>query len=283
MMGLRVLAVLAMLAAPVFAQPKPSTPPTAAQKQQVQDLIKRAIAKSQAGDHDGAIKDYLDAYAIVPLPILLSNVGAAFKQLKKPVDALKYFCMYLDKDPTGTNATYVTAEAKNQQAELGLDTTEACPKPKEPVKPVKVEPPPIALPVEPVVRKTTPISGIVITDPPPPRDSGGTVRLVGLSLVGAGVVSLGAGTFFGFKAKHNSDLISNHDPNEEWPSNIKEIEEDGKTFEKNQIVLTAIGGALVATGVIVYFVGRSKKSESAISVVPTATPSTVGVSLSRGF
>jgi hypothetical protein len=271
MLGLRVLAVLAMLAVTSYAQP-----PTAAQKQQVQDLIKRAIAKSQAGDHEGAIKDYLDAYNIVALPILLSNVGSEYKQLKKPVDALRYFCMYLDKDPTGTNASYVTAEAKVQQTELGMDG-EVCAKPKEPVK---VDPP--------VGPTTTPAGGqLTGTEQPivkPAADGGKTIRLVGLGIGGAGVATLGVGVFFGLKAKHNSDIISNHDPDEEWPENIKQIEDDGAAFEKKQILFTVIGGALVATGVVVYVIGRSKKSsETSLTVTPTATPEAVGVSLSGGF
>ena len=57
-----------------------------------------AIAKSQANEHQGAIDLYLQAYAIVPLPVLLSNIGAEYQLITKPVEALKYFCKYLEAD-----------------------------------------------------------------------------------------------------------------------------------------------------------------------------------------
>src|SRR5437762_3387859 len=92
----------------VAAQPTP----TPAQKQQVQDIVKQAIAKSQAGDHAGAIELYRNAYALSGLPTLLSNIGAEYQLATKPVEAMKYFCMYLEKDPAGPLATYATGQAK---------------------------------------------------------------------------------------------------------------------------------------------------------------------------
>ncbi|MBL9020240.1 MAG: hypothetical protein JNL83_39005 [Myxococcales bacterium] len=75
-----------------IAQPQP----TPQQKQLVQDLVKQAIAKSQAGDHAGAIETYQKAYATSPLPTLLSNIGSEYQLASKPVEALKYFFMYLE-------------------------------------------------------------------------------------------------------------------------------------------------------------------------------------------
>src|SRR3954447_6077801 len=111
-----VCALSLLTATPALTQPKP---PTAQQKQQAGDLVKQAIAKSQAGDHQAAIELYLQAYAIVPLPLLLSNLGSEYKALQKPVESLRYFCKYLEADPTGTNVAYAKAEAKLAQHDLG--------------------------------------------------------------------------------------------------------------------------------------------------------------------
>ena len=100
--SLRAPSRLALLARTslALAQPKP---PTQQQMQQAGDLVKKAIAKSQAGDHALAIELYQQAYTIVPQPLLLSNIGSSTSRRKKPVEALKYFCKYLEADPTGAN------------------------------------------------------------------------------------------------------------------------------------------------------------------------------------
>ncbi len=108
--------VLALTALPLVAR---ADKPTPLQIQQAGDLVKRAIAKSQAGDHEQSIDLYKEAYDIIPQPILLSNIGSEYEQAKKPIQALKYFCKYLDADPTGSNASYATAKAKAIQIDLG--------------------------------------------------------------------------------------------------------------------------------------------------------------------
>src|SRR5436190_8133970 len=98
MMGNRVLAavlVVAVAAAPVVAQP------TAAKKQQAQELTKQGIAKMNAGDYQEAIDLYLKAYDAVPLPLLLTNIGTAYAKLGNPSEALRHFCLYLEKEPNG--------------------------------------------------------------------------------------------------------------------------------------------------------------------------------------
>src|SRR5262245_38166086 len=127
------------LAGPAHAEPKPATDKD---RQIANELVKRAIAKSQAGEHAAAIDIYLQAYTIVPSSILLSNIGTEYQHSGKFAEALRYFCMYLEKDPSGTNATYATAQAKKMQIELGntrVDDRDVCapprtqPRRKEPV------------------------------------------------------------------------------------------------------------------------------------------------------
>jgi tetratricopeptide (TPR) repeat protein len=264
MMSSRGLA-LAVLLASSTALAQPKSPPTDAQKQAAGNLAKQAIAKSQAGDHEAAIKLYLEAYQIVPEPLLLTNIASEFKQLKKSVDALRYFCMYLKEAPTGSNASYALSEATILHMDLAIQG-DVC----KPEQTTVTEPPPTK------------------TDPPPPpklqpASGGGGMRMIGLGTAGVGVLALGAGVFFGVKARENSDLISNHNMAEEWPANIKQIEADGQAYENRQILFTIVGGALVATGVVVYVIGRSKKTETSMTVAPTATTDSAGVSLSGRF
>ena len=117
--GTRCIAVAlasALLAGPALADPKA---PSDKDRQVASDLVKKAIARSQAGDHAGAIKLYNLAYALVPNSLLLSNIGAEYQQDGMYKDALDYFCKYLQEDPAGTNAPYARSQAKILGRQLG--------------------------------------------------------------------------------------------------------------------------------------------------------------------
>ncbi len=253
-----------LIASPALAQPRP---PTDAQKQQAGDLVKKAIAKSQAGDHPGSIDLYLQAYAIVPLPVLLSNIGAEFQQSSKPVEALKYFCKYLEADPTGSSAAYAAAQAKVLQVELNN----------------KVDDANVCAPA-PAVVETTP-DPVLVTPPPAPApraNPGRTLELAGMAVGGVGVLSLGLGFYFGSEASSISDQISNHNPADPWPDNINDLEKQGESHETKQIIFLTVGGVALVGGAALYFLGRSKRS-SEVSITPTVAAGGAGVVFSGAF
>lgn len=265
MMGIRTLLVLVLAAAPALAQPKTTPTP----KEQAADLVKRAIAKSDAGDHQGAIDLYLEAYKLAPLHTLLSNVGTEYQKAGKPYDALRYFCMYLEKDPAGVNVNYATAKAKTIQIELGnKDVTDAdvC-KPKAP-------PPP------PPVVKTEPPKAVEHAA----QDPGRTMKLSGMAVGGVGVIAIGLGVVFGVKAQNATSIVNDHKMGDPWPNDILDIEARGQRDENLQIGLLVGGGAALVLGGALYYVGHSKKpAETAVTVRPTATPTSVGLAVGGGF
>lgn len=270
-----------LVAAPVMAQPRPS--PNRPPQDIASDLVKQAITKSQAGDHLGAIDLYLNAYSLLPQHLLLSNVGAEYQQAGKPIEALKYFCMYLEKDPTGTNATYALSKAKALQIELGnknVDDKTAC-------KPVSTKPPP-PLEEDPPV-DTTVVSGT--QEPIGPKDGGekkggggSGFKYTGVGAVVVGLAGVGVGLYFGRKAQEKSDIISNHSPSDPWPDDIRKIEADGQRYEDRQIQLTIAGSALAIAGGVLYVIGVAKSgSTEKVSIRPTASPNSFGLAIGRGF
>lgn len=271
-----------LVTSPVMAQPRsPNRPPADV----ANDLVKQAITKSQQGDHLGAIDLYLSAYSLIPQHTLLSNIGNEYQQAGKPVEALKYFCMYLEKDPTGTNATYATSKARALQIELGnknVSDDNVCQPQKAPALPPPTDPPDGG------------VTGTIGLDRPPPGNgnqgggsSGGVLKIAGVAAGVIGLAGLGGGTYYGLKAKERSDFITNYlrdNPMAEWPDNIHEIEAEGQRYEDRQIALLIAGGALTVTGIVLYVVGATRKSSTEkLSIVPTATDTSVGFAIGRGF
>ncbi|MGE3767953.1 MAG: hypothetical protein AB7L94_37215 [Kofleriaceae bacterium] len=263
-----------LIATPVLAQP--GAQPTPAQKQQASDYVKQAIAKSQNKDHEGAIELYLKAYAIVPLATLLSNIGTEYQSAQKPVEALKYFCLYLEKDPTGSLAGYATSQAKSLYFLLGgtnVDDKDVC---KTPVTPQTQANPDVAQP-----RPDQP----PITDNGEAKDPGKGLKIAGYAAGGAGLLALGVGFYFGSEAQKISDDITNHtDTNIAWRDDIKDYEAKGQRAENLQIAFIVAGGALVIGGAALYILGRSKaRNTETLAITPTATANSAGVSLSGSW
>ena len=246
------------------AQPQP----TPQQKQLVQDLVKQAIAKSQAGDHAGAIELYQKAYATAPLPTLLSNIGAEYQLATKPVEALKYFCMYLEKDPAGPLASYATGQAKLLQSQLTGKTVEEADVCKAPAAEPPPPPPPKEQPLPP--------------PPPPASDPGKGFKIGGLVVGGVGVASVGLGIYFGLQAQKHTDYINNN--TEQWRNDITDYQDQGQRAEYLQITFLAVGGVAVAAGTYMFLKGRSKSRSAESTVVqPTASPGGAGVLVRGSF
>jgi hypothetical protein len=216
-----------------------------AQPDEASALVKRAIAKSQAGDHEGAIELFLAANRIKPKPILYSNIGSEYLQLNQPAEAITYFCKYLAEDPRGRNVEYASAQAKLAHEQLGRPAElDPCAPPPAP-KPVKKEP---------VTPRVTPVERPKET---PEGNGGRGVRRIGMSLVGIGVIGLGVGVGFGILAKRDNDVIEDHPIGDPWQLNIEEIEARGQRRENYQIAFMTAGGAFVAGGIVTYLLGRS--------------------------
>ena len=274
-----------LIASPVLAQPAP----TPQQKQQAGDLVKQAIAKSQSKDHEGAIDLYLKAYAIVPVATLLSNIGTEYQSAQKPVEALKYFCLYLEKEPTGSLSGYATSQAKSLYYLLGgknVEDKDVCKAPVTPSTPNTTTTTTTTTTVTPRDPSDTttqspdgPVDKTVATDP------GKSLKYAGYAAGGAGLLALGVGFYFGSEAQKISDDITNHtDTTIAWRDDIKDYEAKGQRYENLQIAFLVSGGVLVLGGAALYMVGRSKKpTTETMALRPTASASSAGVVLSGSW
>jgi len=263
-----------ILVATASAQP----PATAKQRRAANELTVKGIAKSDAGDYTAAITLYLQAYSIAPDSVLLSNIGAAFQKSGNPPEALRYFCMYLQKEPTGENASYVTSQVKALQIQLGnktVDDNDVCAPPKPEPRPAAKEPsPPSPTPVV----TTRPIEH----GPGEPADASRSSALtyVGLATGIVGLAAIGFGAYEGVQAQNISDQINSQPKNLPWPDDIQELQRRGQSDENRQIGFLIGGGVLVTTGAILFWLGRSdgssrRTADAALRITPTTNGFTV--------
>ncbi|HUJ57224.1 MAG TPA: tetratricopeptide repeat protein [Kofleriaceae bacterium] len=271
-----------------FAQPTPSE----AQRQQASGLVKKAITKSQAGDHEAAIELYLQAYAMIPNALLLSNIGTEFEQESKPVEALKYFCKYLEADPTGSNVGYATAKARTLQIQLGntVDEKDVCKAPSPKPKPPEPPPPVTTTTTAPPEGEPPQVTGTTnLGEPEQPRPSR-TLEYAGLAVGGAGAIAAGVGVYYMLKGKSLSDQISHHKQGDPWPSSIDGVpigqwDQAGHDDNVRAAAFGIPGGVALAAGTVMFLLGRPKATPTGehVSIAPVATPSSIGLSLSGGF
>lgn len=275
-------------------------PPSEKDRQAASELVKKAIARSQAGDHSAAIKIYLQAYTLVPNSLLLSNIGAEFQQDGMYKEALDYFCKYLEQDPAGTNAPYARSQAKNLQRQLGrkrVDDKDVCAAPRS-EEPVASEPPVRAAaergltgergdrdkrdvaPERDRPRERTAQRG-PLDDTGEPRDAApasssgnSTLMYAGLGAGGLGVVAAGVGIYAGIQGKQISDELSAHDPTKPWEPGTREKQQRGESYNRLQVISLISSGVLIATGVVLFVSSRpdappERHDKTVVRLVPT--------------
>lgn len=326
----RIAVVTAVLAAAVATSSAQADnkPPSERDRQLASDLVKKAIARSQAGDHAAAIKIYLQAYTLVPNSLLLSNIGAEFQQDGLYMEALDYFCKYLEQDPAGTNAPYARSQAKILQRQLGrkrtdggdvcaagpadrqadrqgdrkIDdaATDAAARPtdrpaaggrddargeradrdSDDKRPDKRD--------RPRERTAQRRDGDPATGEPsdaPPAASGGSPGLM-YAGIASGVAGVGAavwGIYAGVKGKQISDEISSHDPTKPWPTNIRELQSSGESYNRQQLIGLIGSGVLVTTGVVLLVLSRPDAPERTDKVVVKVAPTSNGFAVFGRF
>ncbi len=294
----------ALITTPIISVAQPA-PPTTSQKTQVSELVKKAIAKSQAGDHTSAIDLYQEAFIVVPVPVLLSNIATEYQAAGKQVEALDYFCKYLAADPAGNNVTYALAKAKSLAIELrhtnDVDDKNVC-KPAEPEKPTTTNP---GTTTETGAGSgsgsgdtTTGTDAIKHEHPTavePSGDTGGTLRISGAAVAGVGLIVAAVGGYYIYKSKQLNDDESNHCPPAPatcpaWPSTLDgvklgDLATTGDMYNSRAYEFSIAGGAVVVLGGVLLYLGYNRKGSSAehATIQPIVTTSSAGLALSGGF
>ena len=243
--------------------------PNAAAQAKAAALYQRALKKSEAGDHVAAAALMIDAYTAAPQNAALANIGEEYRLGSRLEDAVKYYCLYLDKEPNGEFAGQATEQVILAQRKLGhnIETDSPCvvKKPTEAVTkttPDPVEPPP-------------PNDGIVVDKPVATPSDGSGLRIGGIAAGVLGVGALGAGVYF-------TTLVKQAEKDHADPAKMAQADIDGKAAERNSQIAYIAGGALVVTGIVLYVVGAGKR-KNAVAIAPMVTSSSAGLAFGGSF
>jgi len=284
-MGLLRATALALVVSTTIAQAQPKQP-SQAQMQQAGELVKKAIAKSQSGDHALAIELYLQAYNVAPNAVLLSNIGAEYEQAQKPVEAITYFCKYLTEEPAGASSQFATTHVKSLQSQLHNEVEDSDPcklKPKAPT-------PPVVTPVEqPAVTGGSfgPSGGPATEAPSHP---GRVLVISGIAVTVVGAVVAGLGVHYALLGRALQNDIDNHDSKTAWPTQFEGVpianwNSQGHTWNVDAALYSSIGGAVVIAGAVMIGFGMSKHTdhEAQARVIPTAGTHDAGLAVVGSF
>jgi hypothetical protein len=102
-----------------------------------------------------------------------------------------------------------------------------------------------------------------------------TVKIAGIAGIAIGLLGVGTGAYFGFRAHQISNDLSRRDIYD--PKRI----EEGNTAERYMAISYLAGGALLAGGAVTYWIGHRMGShaleQTTVTVAPAAGGATFGV------
>jgi tetratricopeptide (TPR) repeat protein len=217
----------------------------------------------QSGDFPGAVAAFKEAYVLAPSPGLLFNIAQAYRLAGNCDESAWMYRRFLDTNPQGEHRTI---------AETHLAAVERCgsggllvnvPDPKQD----NVTVPPLT------------DTKVVTTYDPDQR--GARYKKIGIgTAIGGGALLAGA-AYFAYDSHDASNTVSEiYARGGKW-NDVKDIDARGKRSATIGTVLGVGGGLAVATGAVLFAVGRHYESAQRVAVTPTAHGAQV--SLSWGF
>jgi tetratricopeptide (TPR) repeat protein len=272
-------------ASPGAARAQPTPPAAAAQRAEAKRHVERGLAAQAAGDFDGAIELYKKAYALIPHPELLFNLGQAYRLKGRKTVAIRYYRRYLAADAEGRGAAESTAwverltremkergeapeEREREEDDIGdLDPDESSAGERDRVKP------------EAAPRRRS----SEVPDPPEAATGGSSARRNVAVLMGFGaVVSLGAGYVYYERAHDAYAVYKDENMNGGIPGYVATLRERANGFYYRAQGFAVTGVALAGVATYLWITGgpdRSSSSKTARASQLSLTPAPGGASL----
>jgi tetratricopeptide (TPR) repeat protein len=228
-------------AKPADAKPANGTMLSKIDTKKIEQLFDEGTKHYDLGEWDKAIASFKQAYALMPDPSFLFNLGQAYKQKGACRDASAAYVAYLRKAPDEDRA----------KVEGFIKELEPC---------VKIE--------EEKTRRLAP------PGPSWPR----TLRWGGIASAGVGGLLGGVGVLFSLrarKAEHDFERVCAAGCTA--GSELDQIEQRGKDASRNAKLFYIAGGSAVVVGAVLYVVGRRARERVTIVPNPGGATAIVGV------
>jgi tetratricopeptide (TPR) repeat protein len=211
-------------------------------------------------DYTKAIDAWKQAYVLASAPMLLFNIGQAYRLSGDCPQALRFYANYEREAPKPANKDEL-AEARGRCDPHPINAN-----PPEPVvvvvaKPVRSDPPDLALPLP---RRE-------------PADDGATLRYAGLGTAGAGAVLVITSLVLGSRAADAARDVE-HFRGEWTPVQQHDLEQHGQTLSTWAVITGIAGGVGLVGGAALYFLGHRRGN-----LTLDAHASGAGVSWSGSF
>lgn len=242
------------------------------------ELATRGRIYHDAGDYSAAVAAFKEAYVLAPSPGLLFNIAQAYRLAGNCDEASWMYRRFLDTNPTGTNRNL---------AEQHLSVTEKCGSgglrmavipPKLAVK--VPHPQGAALGASLGVAAAGGDGEMELRDAPE-LDRARTYKRYGIVVGAAGGAALIGAGLFALQARDAAATVEDkYKKGGEW-EDVRDDDARGQRQATYAKVLGVSGGVAVASGVILYAIGRRYETDKQLAVTPTKNGAQV--SLSWGF
>jgi tetratricopeptide (TPR) repeat protein len=235
---------------------------------------KKGMKAYDLGRFDEAVSEFEAAYDIDDNTAYLFNIAQAYRRGNNDSKALEFYKTYLRKAPDAADRANVESILANIEKKL----TPTAPPPAASTAPAPV---PVA---RPSAGPAPAFSGQVVSQAPPPaaEHPGRGLRIAGITTAAVGLAACGAGVAFAFRAKSKDDDAANS------PVYNPQLKKDADSARTYTYVFFGVGGAAVATGVVLAIFGwttpaPSSGAPSVTSVQPIIGPSMTGLAFAGAF
>jgi tetratricopeptide (TPR) repeat protein len=268
-----------------------TTPAVADDKAKAKALYDEGLRHFQVAEYTQAIDAWKQSYLLSKKPLLLFNIGQAYRLSGDCKQAITFYDNYQDAEPNpknqdeldqavaackvqgdkpaATNPTTTNPTTTNPTT-TNPTTTTANPTETKPVetKPGESKPGETRPQLDPAWANTKPIA--------PEHSSGGGHRTLGLALaIGGGVLEAGA-IYFALDGKSKSDDVANATT---WDQKTIDTQNAGQRDNKLAIGLGVVGTAALVTGVVFLVTGGHAAETNVASdfkIAPTRDGAQIG-------
>lgn len=236
------------------------------------DRISKEKAAKKAcatGDYQKGVDILADLFVDTNDAVYIYNQGRCYQQNNRWEQAISRFREFLRKDRRLSESE--RAETQRQIDDCQTSLNQAASMAPPPVPPPMASPP-MPAPSPPPVPVSAPTAVESKPLPPPDESRGKGLRIAGIVVASVGVAAIGTGV--GLALKANSLSTSTYS---------KSREDERSSLKTWSLVTYGVGGAAIATGVVLYVIGWNRQSSSNLAFIPAVAADGASLSLRGRF